>query len=168
MPVSISEGKNSKLKLIPAGILFVIALFVVYKTFFSSSSQSPADSASVQPLDIANAENIKINQINPDLFSSQKFKDFQEYPVKITEIKDIKKGNENPFAEKNINKKIELNNAAIDKLFAEFTSALGVELNGEEKAKCLEELTRENVTSDKYYEPVRLCFVNKRNKILGQ
>jgi hypothetical protein len=167
MPFINLEGKNNKLKLIFSIVLFVASFFAI-KILFFSSKQDISNISSAQPSNIADAENIKISQINSDLLASQKFKDLQEFQFKMPKIEDIKKGNSDPFAEKIKDEKIEIDSAAIDKLYAEFTAELGVELNGEEKAKCLAELVKNNIASDKYYEYVKSCFIDKRNKILGQ
>jgi cell division ATPase FtsA len=56
------EGKNNKFKLIFSIILFIVASFIVAKTLFFSSKQDTTGAISAQPSNIADAENIKINQ----------------------------------------------------------------------------------------------------------
>jgi hypothetical protein len=167
MPSFNADGKNKKLILIVSGILSVAVLFFVLKILFFSSSPKTAGLASVQTLDIANAESFKVNSLNADFFSSQKFKDFQEYQIKVTDVKDVKKGNANPFADiKAENENIAIDNTAADKLFKEFTQSFGVVLNEAEKTKCLDGIIKQKLASDKYRGHINACFTEKRNKIL--
>ncbi len=169
MPIFSAESKNKKLILSSAGIFSAIALFFAVRILFFPANQGAADLSPVQSPDIANAENVKITKINSDLFSSEEFKNFQEYPVKIAAIAAIKKGNSNPFAEQNKkNEKIKIDNDAADKLFAEFTASFGVDLNEDEKSKCLDGITELKLANDKYREAIKACFTDKRNKILGR
>jgi hypothetical protein len=162
------EGKNNKLKLVFAGILFMAMLFLV-KLLFFPSVKNAGGLLPIKLSDIADIENIKIGQINSDLFSSPKIKNLQEYQVKIMKIEDIKKGNENPFAGEIIKGETgEIDRVAADKLFAEYSASFGVELNEPEKAECLNTIAAENAASDKYSEIIKLCFAEKRNRILGQ
>jgi hypothetical protein len=164
-----TQGKSNKLKLVFAGVLFIAASLFAIKTLFFSSSQITSGLTMAQPSKIADAENIKIGQINTELLASQKFKDFQEYQVKISKIEDVKKGNDNPFKEKADKiDTVKLDNIAMDKLFSGLTATLGVELTEEEKTECLGKLVKENITGNKQNDYIKSCFMDKRNKILGQ
>lgn len=143
-------------------IVLVMGGLIAFQYFLNFPSDKNGESADSQANLIKEYENIKINKLTVENLNNEKLKDLENYNYKINDLKDLEKGNKNPFAP--VVKPAAVPKAVIDysAIFSEFSAAYNIDLTEAERQECLDSIKVQKIEENNQKTFIASCFADKK------